>query len=403
LGAFQYSALDSNGHLNKGVLEAESPRQLRQIIREKGLTLVAVEEVSGSRKVRSLFFLQKRLSSTDLALFTRQLATLIRSGVPLEEALQAVAEQTEKSAIKGVLVALRARIMEGYSMARALDDFPAIFSGLYRATVDAGEQVGHLDIIFERLADYTEFRQQIRQKIILALIYPALLTVVAFTIIGALLAYVVPQVVTVFQSVGQELPILTRGLIFTSEALKEYGIFLLLIAVLTGISWTVALRNPKLRFSFHKFLLSLPLAGKFIKTVNAANFARSFSILTASGVSVVEGMHLSAKVIWALPIREAVVEASTKVREGESLHRSLAKSGYLPPISIHLIASGESSSKLEEMLDKAAQIQEHEIETLVAATLGIFEPLLILVMGGIVLAIVMAILLPILDMNQLVR
>jgi len=403
VAVFNYSALDKNGEVCQGLLEGDTGRQVRRTLRTQGLTPLEVAEVSSDSKGAGRYFFKKRLSSTELALLTRQFATLVRSGTPLEEALRAVAVQSDKAVVKEILSSIRAKIMEGYSLAKALEDYPAIFSELYRATVAAGEEAGRLDVVFERLADYSEFRQQIRQKIGLALIYPFILTVVALAIIGALLAYVVPQIVVVFQSVGQELPLLTRFLIAVSAFLQEYGLIILLALLVGFLGVYSAMRREDFRFKVHLLLLRLPLARRFIKTINAANFARSFSILTASGVSVVQGMRLSAKVIWSLPIRAAILRASAKVREGESLAGTLAVDGYLPPISIHLIASGEQSSNLEEMLDKAAVIQEHEIETMVAASLGVFEPLLILFMGGIVLGIVMAILLPILDMNQLVR
>ncbi len=321
----------------------------------------------------------------------------------LDEALRAIAEQSDKNRVKRVISAVRSRVLEGNSLATALSDFPATFPDLYRATVESGEQAGHLDVVFERLADYTEFKQQVRQKIMLALIYPIILTVVALLIVIAMLAYVVPQIVDVFQNVGQNLPLLTKLLIFSSTFLKEYGIVLLLLIFVLMLLFKFALNQQGFKIYFHSFLLKIPLISKFIKTINAASFARSFSILTSSGVSVVEGLRLSAKVMGNLPMRHAVEEAAAKVREGESLHRTLAQKGYFPPITIHLIASGENSSRLDEMLDKAAQIQEREIETLIAASLGIFEPLLILFMGVIVLGIVLAILLPILDINQLVR
>ncbi|MBU0730672.1 MAG: type II secretion system inner membrane protein GspF [Proteobacteria bacterium] len=404
MGAFEYSALDTSGRLKKGVLEGDTARQVRQLLRDKGLSPVSVEGVSGGETRQSKSIMRGRsISPTDLALVTRQLATLVRSGTVLEEALRAVVDQTDKARIKSVIAAVRSKILEGYTLARAFADFPSIFPALYCATVEAGEQAGHLDVVFERLADYTEFRQQIRQKTMLALLYPAFLTVVAVLVVSALLAYVVPQVVSVFENVGQELPVLTRWLIATSGFVKSYGLLCLVLFIVAAVGIKILLRNEKVLFRFHRLQLATPMVSRFVKILNAARFARSFSILTASGVSVLEGMRLSAQVIGNLPMRRAVEEAAGRVREGESLHRTLAKSGYFPPITIHLIASGEASANLEEMLERAAHAQEREIETLIAAAMGIFEPVLILVMGLIVLGIVLAILLPILDLNQLVR
>lgn len=397
-------ALDASGRRKKGVLEGDTPRQIRQMLREKGLVPLSVEGVAEKElKASRQFFVRRGVSAAALALVTRQLATLVRSGTVLEEALQTVASHTEKARLKSVMMAVRSKVMEGHGLAMALGEFPAIFPELYRATVAAGEQAGHLDVVFERLADYTEFRQSMSQKIMLALLYPTILTLVALFVVTALLVYVVPQVVTVFENIGQKLPFLTRGLIAVSGFLKSNGLLLLLVLIVAFVSFRVSLRKPDVRFRFHKFLLKIPFISKVIRTLNASRFARSFSILTASGVPVLEGMRLSAQVILNLPMRNAVEKAAARVREGGSVSQTLAQSGYFPPMTVHLIASGEASSKLEEMLERAALTQENEIQTLIATTMGIFEPLLILVMGGIVLVIVLAILLPIFDLNQLVR
>ncbi|MFC1524066.1 type II secretion system inner membrane protein GspF [Thermodesulfobacteriota bacterium] len=405
MGAFEYSALDTAGHLKKGILEGDTPRQVRQLLRDKGMTPVSIEGVA-ERETRTRsgrFFFGRRINPTDLSLVTRQLATLVRAGTVLEEALRAVVEQTEKTRIKSIMAAVRSRVLEGYTLAGALAEFPGVFPEFYCATVEAGEQAGHLDVVFERLADYTEFRQQIRQKILLALLYPVLLTIIAVCVVAALLAFVVPQVVSVFENVGQELPALTRGLIALSGFLHDRGVLLIVAGVIGFIGFRLFLKQAGIKFKFHRFLLRLPLISRFIRTLNAARFSRSFSILIASGVSVLEGMRLSAQVIGNLAMRQAVEEAASRVREGESLYMTLSRCGYFPPITLHLIASGEASANLEEMLERAAQAQEREIETLIAAAMGVFEPVLILVMGLIVLGIVLAILMPILDLNQLVR
>jgi general secretion pathway protein F len=404
VAAFNYTALNQQGQLRHGVMEGDTPRQIRQLIRDKELTPLTVEEIS-RKESSGLFRFQpsRRMSASELALVTRQLATLIRSGTAVEEALQAVAEQSDQDRIKSILLAVRAKVLEGHALAVALATFPGVFQDLYRATIAAGEQTGFLDLVLERLADYTEFSQQLRQKMMLALLYPVLLTGVAFVVVAALMVYVVPQVVKVFENMGQELPLLTRGLIMVSGFLKSYGIFLVVAGAGLLILLRLTLRNEGSRRRFHGLLLKLPLVAKQIKTVNAARFARTFSILTASGVSILEGLHISAQVLGNLVIRQAVTEAAGRVREGASLNKSLAQCGFFPPITIHMIASGEASSKLEEMLERAATIHEREIETMLSATLGIFEPLLILLMGGVVLIIVLAILMPIFDLNQLVR
>jgi general secretion pathway protein F len=298
---------------------------------------------------------------------------------------------------------VRTRVLEGHTLATALADFPQVFPELYRATVAAGEQSGHLEVVFERLADYTEARQQMRQKVGLALFYPLLLTGVAVLVVAGLLTYVVPQVVQVFSSLNQQLPALTRGLIAVSEFLRQSGWLLLALLAGGAVAWALALRRIGFRRRVDRALLRLPLVARLARGANTARFARTFSILMASGVPVLEALRISAQVLSNLPMREAVQEAAARVKEGASLNKAISNSGYFPPMTVQLIASGEASGRLESMLERAAIQQERETETLIAALLGIFEPMLILVMGGVVLIIVLAILLPIFDLNQLVR
>ena len=407
MSAFEYRALDGRGRERRGVLEGDSARQVRQALREQSLTPLSVEPVAGTpaagpdRKGRPRR--RFRASAGELALLTRQLATLVRSGLPLEEALRTVAQQTERPALSSLLLAVRARVLEGHSLARGLAEFPAVFPELYRATVAAGEQSGHLDLVLERLADYTESRQALRQKIRLALFYPVLLTLMALAVAVLLLTYVVPQVVQVFENIGQELPWLTRALIAVSTFLQHWGLWLLLVLVTSGIGLGLLLRRPGPRRAFHALLLRLPLIGRLVRGLNAARFARTFSILTASSVPVLEGLRIAAQVMGNLPMREAVEAGARRVREGASLQSALETGGHFPPLTLHLIASGEASGRLEEMLERAATAQEREIESLIATLMGLFEPLLIVAMGLMVLVIVLAILLPIFELNQLVR
>ncbi len=403
MGAFEYTALDIKGREKTGVLEGDAARQIRQQLRELGLTPLTVEEVKQREARSSKKFFKTKISATDLSLITRQWATLVRSGLPVEEALRTVAQQSEKSRLKSMVVGVRSRVMEGHSLASALSDFPHIFSELYRATIEAGEQSGHLEVVLERLADYTETRQQISQKMSQAMIYPVLLTVVAIAVVIGLLTYVVPKIVQVFESIGQELPALTKGLIATSEFLSSNGIYLLFGLLFIGVSFSYMMRIEGFRKSYHRFLLRLPLVSRMVKSVNSARFARTLSIVASSGVPILDGLRISSQVIANLPMREAVLTAANKVREGAAISTALDASKYFPPMTIHLIASGEASGNIENMLERAADSQEREMEALTAGLLGIFEPVLILVMGGVVLLIVLAILLPIFDMNQLVR
>lgn len=404
MGAYEYTALDAGGREQKGVLEGDTARQIRQLLRDKGWAPLSVSEItqqSQDRGPRWTLF-QRGASAADIALITRQFATLVRSGLPIEEALRAVSEQCEKARLKSMLLAVRSRIMEGQTLANALGTFPRAFPDLYRATVSAGEQSGHLDTVLDRLADYTEGRQILRQKVMLSLIYPVLVIIVAVLVVALLLAYVVPQVVTVFQDTGERLPLLTRGLIACSDFVRGYGVLLLLLIAGAVAGWRLLMRREGARRAWHRTLLRAPLVSRLIRGMNAARFARTLSILAESGVPVLEALRISAEVVTNLPMQDAVRHAARQVREGASLNQSLNRSGYFPPMTIHLIASGESSGRLELMLDRAAVSQERELDTVIQAIIGLFGPFLILVMGGIVLLIVLAILLPIFNLNQLV-
>ncbi len=403
MGAFEYTAVDPGGKEHKGVIEGDTARQVRQALREQKLLPLTVAEVSRREATRQQSFgLRRSLSAGDLAMLTRQLATLVQSALPLEEALQAVSEQSEQPRLKSIVLGVRSKVMEGHSLADGLADFPKAFPELYRATVSAGEQSGHLDAVLERLADYTENRQVLRQKIQNAMIYPIVLTVLAFAIVSLMLAYVVPKVVGVFTSSGQDLPALTQFLISTSDFLRDYGLVLLVAGGLAAWGIKRLLTNPNYRRRFDGLILRLPVIGRLVRGFNTARFTRTLSILSGSGVPVLESLKISGQVVESVPMRETVERATARVREGASIGRSLADGGYFPPICIHLISSGETSGELENMLDRAATNQEREMDGLIAVLLGILEPALIVGMGVVVLLIVLAILLPIFQLNQLV-
>lgn len=404
MGAFEYLALDAQGRERKGLLEGDTPRQVRQQLREQGLTPLEVTEAAEKEtNAPQAFGMRRGISATELALVTRQLATLVRSALPVEEALLAASQQSEKPRLKSMLLSVRARVMEGHTLASGLAQFPHVFPEIFRATVAAGEHSGHLDGVLERLADYAESRQQLRQKLFLAMIYPAILTCIAIAIVTGLLVYVVPQVVQVFEHTGQKLPFLTRALIALSDFIRAHGLLLLVIIALAIFAVRTLLKKPDARRRWHLTLLGLPLIGRINRGVNTARFTRTLSILGGSGVPVLEAMRISGEVVANIPMREAVDDAARRVREGASISQSLGRSGLFPPLVVHLIASGESSGQLPDMLERAAANQERELETLISTMLGIMEPLLILVMGAVVLMIVLAILLPIFDLNQLVH
>ncbi|MBM4212424.1 MAG: type II secretion system protein GspF [Gammaproteobacteria bacterium] len=410
MAAYDYVALDTAGREQCGVLEGDSPRQVRQLLRERQLLPVSVEPLretpqnrDGERWLNHLPRRSTRVGSADVALLTRQLATLVRAALPLEEALLAVSQQSEKSAVQRVVAAVRARVVEGEPLAHALSGFPRVFPEIYRATVAAGEQSGKLDTVLERLAEYTENRDQLRQRVLGALLYPIVLTVMCLFIIAGLLTYVVPKVVEVFESGKTALPLLTRMLLATSDFLQDYGPWLLLLIVLGVIGFLRWVRAPEAQRKVDALLLRLPLTGRLVRGFNTARFTRTFSILTGSAVPVLEALHIAGGVINNLPMRDAVTTATERVREGAPIGRSLAASRLFPPMTVHLISSGEASGRLEEMLERAAANQERELDGLLTALVGLLGPLLIVGMGLFVLIIVFAMLMPIFEMNTLVR
>jgi general secretion pathway protein F len=404
MGAFEYVAMDRAGKQAKGLLEGDTPKHVRQLLRDRHLIPVSVTEVAQREARRQHgFSLRRGMSSGELALITRQLASLSQSGLPLEEALLAVAQQNEQPRTKSILLGVRAKVMEGHSLADGFSEFPQAFPELYRATVAAGEQSGHLDNVLERLADYTEARQELRQRITNAMVYPSALIIMAVAIIGIMLVTVVPKVVRVFENMSADLPALTKAMIATSDFLRNWWVLLFigLAALAWGIWWILKQDGPRRRW--HRFLLRVPIVARLTRGVNTARFTRTLSILAGSGVPILEALKISAEVVENVPMREAVTEATLRVREGASIAKSLAASKLFPPMTIHLISSGETGGRLDEMLGRAAAGQEREVDGLIAALLGILQPLLIVLMGGVVLLIVLAILLPIFEINSLIR
>ncbi|MDM8568319.1 type II secretion system inner membrane protein GspF [Thiotrichales bacterium HSG1] len=398
MAAFEYIALNKSGNTRKGVLEGDTARQIRQQLRKSDLIPLSINSVITTKHKQFTVI----INATDLALITRQLATLVRAGLALEEALRAISEQTDKPKLKSMLLVVRSRVLEGHSLADGLQDFPKVFPAVYRATVAAGEQSGHLDLVLERLAEYTENRQYIRQKTLLALFYPVLLSGVAILVVIGLLAYVVPQVVQVFANINQQLPWLTLALIAISDFLKSWGILVLFVLILMGIGLRYLLKFEIFLVTFHMFLLKTPLISRLELGTQIARFTRTLSILTESGVPMLQALHITSQVLSNRLLRKAVEDATNKVREGSSLHHALEQSRLFPPMTVYLIASGEASGKLEQMLERAAIMQERELESLIGVILGLFEPILILIMGGLVLTIVLAILMPIFELNQLI-
>ncbi len=404
MAAFEFIALDTNGKQQKGVLEADTARQIRSQLRDKGLTPLNVDAVTNKQSSGKSFSFQRgrKLTAADLSLVTRQLATLIQAALPIEESLKAVADQCEKDWVKSMMLAVRARVVEGHTLADALQEFPASFDTLYCAMVSAGEKSGFLAGVLQRLADYTEKRQYLRNKVVVALIYPAFLVLVALGVVSFLLSYVVPMVVEQFVTMNAELPVLTIIVIALSEFIQSWGLVLIVAIILAVVAIKALLRSPVRRKKWHALLLKLPMIGKVAIGLNSARFARTLSIMIASGVPLLDGLRIAGEVMTNLVMKDAVLTASGMVSEGASLRKSLGESGRFPPMMLHMIASGENSGELEQMLERTADHQDQEFETLVTVSLGLFEPLMILVMGILVLLIVLAILLPIFQLNQLV-
>jgi len=402
MAAYQYVAVNVKGLKQKGTIEAESLKQARQLLRDQALMPISVQLTKKNSPYKIKVFGTQGVSAKELALMTRQLATLLAAGLPIEEVLSAVAEQTEKQRTKNLILAVRSKVLEGRALASALRDFPHAFNELYCSTVAAGEKSGHIDIVLMRLADYTEQQFQMRQKLQHALIYPSIMICVAIGIVGFLLQYVVPKMVAVYGNIGQALPGTTQFLIGISTYIQRFGLyFFIILAILLFLFHRRMKKNKSFRKKVHHFYLRIPIIGKAIKVINTARFSRTFAILSSAGVPVIEAMGISSKLITNLPIRKAVEDATNRVREGANIHLALKQTSFFPPMSIHLIASGEASGQLENMLERAANNQDADITRLIETTLALFEPAIILIMGAVVLFIVLAILLPIFELDQM--
>lgn len=407
--AFQYTALDKNGKRLKGVVEGDSARLVREQLREKQLTPLTIDAISGQEKqkkssetsLKSVFsWGARKISPADLSLVTRQMSTLLQAGIPVDEMLTAVSQQTEKQVIKQILLGVRAKVLEGYALGDGMNEYPSAFPALYRTTVAAGERTGKLGQVLDQLADYTEKQHYIRQKVKQALVYPIMMISVSMSIVTFLLIYVVPKIIAVFSQTNQTLPLATTILIGVSAFVQDYGFYLLIGIVLFIFLWMRALKKIAFRRKVHALMLKMPVIGRATRTINAARFGRTFGILNAAAVPVLDAMHASAKLVKPLPMLEKIQQAISQVREGSAIHVALQKTGCFAPMFLHLVASGESSGQLDMMLEKAASYLEKEVEGLIQTSLTLFEPLMIIVMGGIVLYIVLAIMLPIFALDQ---
>jgi general secretion pathway protein F len=398
--AFEYQALDADGRRLKGVVEADSARGARSALRERGLTPLAVDAAAPGRRGNALF--QRGLRPAQLALLTRELATLLAAGLPIEEALGALAEQADDARQRTILASLRTRVREGTTLAAALAEQPDNFPEFFRASVAAAEQSGRIDAVLARLADYADSREALRRRVWMAVLYPLLLTAVALLVVTGLLLYVVPQVIEVFDTMGRDLPWLTRGLIALSEGLPVYGPWLLLALVLAVIGARAALRDPARRSRLQRWLLRLPVIGRLRLALDTSRFTRTLGLLAGSGVPMLDALRLSTRTVGLLPLRQALERVGARVREGSGLAVSLAESRLFPPVTVRLIANGERAGRLPAMLDQAAGHEATLLENRLTTFVAILGPAMILLVGVLVLAIVLAILLPIFELNTLI-
>ncbi len=401
--AYRYEAAEPSGQLARGIVDADSPRHARNLLRERGLTPLELNPVQPAAGGAGLRVLAGRLGAAELALATRQLASLLAARLPIEQALGAVVEQADRQAVRDRFAAVRSEVIGGQTLAQALARFPRDFPEVYRALVAAGEQSGDLALVMNRLADYVESRTALSQRIVLAFTYPAIVTVVASLVIVALLTYVVPQVVGVFAQTRQELPLLTVALIATSDFVRAWGLWLLVLAVAAVVAVRLALRAPTARLSWDRRMLALPIAGKLIRGMNTARFASTLGILASSGVPLIRALEAGARTLSNESMRSNVHDAVLRVREGAPLSRALKAGAQFPPMMIHMIASGEATGDLPQMLERTATMLSQETERRALMLTSLLEPLLILLMGAVVLMIVLAVLLPIIEINQLVR
>jgi general secretion pathway protein F len=399
--AYQFTALDASGKQQKGVLEGDSARQIRQQLRDQALIPVNVEPVEQKQKHAQGGWFQKGLTAYDLALMTRQLSVLVAAAIPLEEAIRAVGKQSEKPHVQNLLMSVRSKVLEGHSLAQALQQ-SGRFPDLYIATISAGERSGHLDLILDQLSDYTENRFAMQKKIQGAMIYPIILMLMSFAIVMGLMTYVVPDIVKTFDQNKDALPWITVALMKASEIIRLAWPFILLVSGLLIFLFIRFLRTTAGHYAFDRLILKLPLFSRLSRGINAARFASTLSILTQSGVPLVDALKIGAAVSNNWVIRDAVNIAAEKVTEGGNLASQLERSGYFPPMMVQMIKSGESSGELDRMLARASNMQDREVTTLISTLLALLEPLMLVLMASIVLVIVIAVMLPIVNMNNMI-
>ncbi|WP_341938112.1 type II secretion system inner membrane protein GspF [Marinimicrobium sp. C2-29] len=412
MGAYSYQALNEAGKTVKGILEGDSERQVRSQLRAKKLKPLEVSSAVGGKRASTASAAQglsgfqqrwrARMNTRDLSLITRQLASLVKSGLPLDEALQATAKQQQKPNNKRILLQVRSKVLEGLSLAQALGEIPGAFDNMFRAMVKAGESSGYLAPVLERLADYTQSNQQIQQRLKMAMIYPLVLLFISLTVIIALMAFVVPKLVSIFQQSERDLPALTQFMIASSDFIVNYGHYTILAIIGLVFGFHRLLRNEARLRRWHQIKLKMPVMGNLILQINSSRFAATLALLSSSGVPLLQALHIAGQVMTNKIMQEACEAVAEDVQEGTSLHRAMEKAGYFPPLLVQLVASGETNGTLPEQLENAAQDQDRELEMMLGVAMGLLEPFTVVFMGGAVCLIVMAILQPIFEMNSLI-
>ena len=387
----------------RGTLEVGAAAEARSVLRDKGLVPIELKEAGAGARHKSIIS-SGGISVSQLCIMTRQFASLMTGQSPLSEALSAVARQSDSVRLRGVVEAVHARVREGASLAAAMEEFPGVFPRIYRKLVDVGEKSGELDRVLERLAEYYEEKERLRSKVLLAAVYPVLVTVFSLAVISGLMVYVVPKITKVFLRTGQELPWLTKALIWLSWFMSGWGIILIItIAVLSLLAWWFVSQNEERLFKAHSFALSTPLAGKMIRDSDSAALAHALAILLEGKTPIISSLKAASEVMTSLPMRRALSHAAEEVSQGSGLAAALDRTGMLPPILTQFIATGERNGRLGQMAALAARQQSRELETRMAAATVVMGPLLIIAMGVAVMLIVLAVLMPIFEMNQLVR
>lgn len=403
MDAFEYSSLDQSGKNKTGIIQADTEKHVRQLLRDQNLIPVKIEKLDATIDSDVGKKHNTKLRNGELPIVIRQLSTLLKAGLPLDEALSTIIEQSDHKNSKKIIITLRAKLMEGHSLAYAMDLFPKAFDELITTSVEAGEQSGHLDEVLLRLAEYLEQRQDMSKQSWMALLYPIILIVTSIAVVSGLMVFIVPKVIQVFENNNAELPMITRALVALSDWVRDYGLVMLVVTMVAIVSFILALQNKDFKFKWHKFLLKLPIMGGFIRMAQSARFTRTLGILTKSTVPIVSALALSSKVVKNLAIKQSIEKTAAQVREGSSLSQSLKSNGYFPPMTIRLINSGEQSGILSEMLERAADTQERDVNHKLTSIVSIMQPVAILIVGVMILLIVLAMLLPIFQMNTIVN